>query len=787
MLFRKILLALGVLCICYFAISKSYAEETTADSASLPVPRVHLNFEGNLENSGTEPRLAPRMFTNDGRISRESANFVSGHDGQAIRFAGGRSVDIPLDVFPGAFPKITFTAWIYVEPEFKNGAGDIVSNNSFLRMHYYSGQLWMSTERSGRLHFTSTDAVPTGEWAFVAGVWDAANATATLFLNGQTKTGAFESENDLSADRSVWLGAQYANKQTVHDLRMDDVRIYDKALTIEQLNELYSGSTSQAQAIRDSENEPSGGLEGPLEKKTSQEPAILGDNPLSGNDPETRDIEASDDLPGTELEKTVETARNARPSRQVRPDITGDSELDRAKEETPEEEPELSSCGREADIVRDDLGNQCRWIIQGQLAVSPELDSIERKYGSQVPLEGVEVIVSSRRKMALVWGSYAPWGKVRTDENGCFRVAVTKSCAPRQLKVRTRFQDENLEIRHENAMNEVTKVRPYVLTEHEDRESGMWDMGLQVFEDGGAGDLGNFEAYRHAQIWRVYHDAIDWMKAQGAQYEFKTQVKIQYPHNGRVSDDREASYANPTNKVIYIVRNSVSDQFPTGLNFDAGTLLHELGHIWAYNHSTGEICLTETLLLKGGETHGLVDDHCTAFYEGFAEYFAEKMGYILGYQDLDYTQLPFSNTYLQTGGYWGDPIDSLDTYQRSDVGWQSYFHTLSLPDIRKKDFWPDASVIGGDRATRRVQEKRSFLDTCAIAKQYFDFKGVLRAFSPGGGEKKNLSREQTTVPEFNSRLMRIFNDFEYENRVEIEELSNPSNPRETYEVIPCPQ
>lgn len=316
MLFRKILLALGVLCICYFAISKSYAEETTADSASLPVPRVHLNFEGNLENFGTEPRLAPRMFTGDGSISREPPNFVSGHDGQALRFAGGRSVDIPLDVFPGAFPKVTFTAWVYVEPEFTNDAGDIVSNNSFLRMHYHSGQLWMSTERSGRLHFTSTDAVPTGEWAFVAGVWDATNATATLFLNGRTKTGAFESENDLSADRSVWLGAEFANKQTVHDLRMDDVRIYDKALTIEQLNTLYAGVTQTTQNAKNDE-QPSEGLEGPLERTESNDGAVLGENPLSGVDPATRDIFAPDDLPNDELEEDVETARNAR--RQTEP------------------------------------------------------------------------------------------------------------------------------------------------------------------------------------------------------------------------------------------------------------------------------------------------------------------------------------------------------------------------------------------------------------------------------------------------------------------------------------
>jgi hypothetical protein len=741
------------------------------------------------------------MFTSDGRISREPPNFVGGRDGQALRFAGGRSVDIPLDVFLGAFPKVTFTAWVYVEEEFSNGAAHFASNNSFLRLYYFAGQLWMGTHRSNGIRFTSSDAVPREEWVFVAGVWDAADATATLYLNGESKSADFNPDNDLSPDRSVWLGAQYAGKSSIRNVRMDDVRIYDKALSLDQLDALYGSADQQAQNIeiaeRDAnanERETEDGLEGPLKRTEPDDEAVLGDNPLSGADPATRDIIAPDDLPNDELEEDVETARNARPSpssRPFQPDMDANSALERAKGETPEDEPALGSCNRDADIVSGDLGNQCRWIVQGQLAVAPELDSLSRKYGAQAPLEGVEVIVSGRRKVAGVWVNYAPWDSVRTDANGCYRIAVTKSCAPRQLKVRTRFKDDDLEVRHENAMNEFTKVKPYVLAEHEDRTSGMWEMGLQLFEDGATGDLGNFEAYRHAQIWRVYRDAIDWMKAQGAQYAFKTKVKIQYPHNGRVGDASESSYANPTNKVIYIVRNSVRDQFDWGIDFDAATLLHELGHIWAYNYSQGEICLTETLLLNGGDTHGLVDDHCTAFYEGFAEYFAEKLGYILGYHDLEFTQRPFSNTYLMTGGYWGDPLNSLDEYQRADVGWQSYFHTLTLENIRQQDFWPDDSIItDADRSTWRVQTRNaltSLSDTCPRALQYFNFKDVLRAFSPGGGEKKFLSREQTTVPAFNSRLMRIYDEFEYENRVEIEELTNPSNPKETFEVIPCPQ
>lgn len=310
MFFRKMLFAFGFICLCHFDNSSSYAEQTIASAASLPAPRVHLKFDGDLQNAGTQPRLAPRMFTSDGRISRQVPNFVDGTDGQALRFAGGRSVDIPLDVFLGAFPKITFTAWIYAEPDFGNGAGHIVSNNSYLSIYYYAGQLWMTTDRAHTIRFTSLETVQPEEWVFVAGVWNATDGTATLFVNGESKSAAFNPPNDLSPDRSVWLGAQHANKSTIRDMRMDDVRIYDTDLTLDQLNALYTGLTSQAQPIRNSEDQSKDGLEGTLAKEGAPK-GVLGDNPLSGADPETRDFEAPEDLPGDELKETVKEARSA--------------------------------------------------------------------------------------------------------------------------------------------------------------------------------------------------------------------------------------------------------------------------------------------------------------------------------------------------------------------------------------------------------------------------------------------------------------------------------------------
>ncbi|MDP6832547.1 MAG: hypothetical protein QF512_16445, partial [Alphaproteobacteria bacterium] len=147
------------------------------------------------------------------------------------------------------------------------------------------------------------------------------------------------------------------------------------------------------------------------------------------------------------------------------------------------------------------------------------------------------------------------------------------------------------------------------------REPGVVDFGDLTFRANAMDDLGDRVARRQAELWFLYQRVIALFDGFGRDYGFKKKVAIKYPHNNPLLGDRiEASYANPENYMIYIVENSVHDDYAR-----IDYLLHELMHIWAYQHSRREKGMAWQLIVHG-DTHGLVNRTWVAFHEGFAEW-----------------------------------------------------------------------------------------------------------------------------------------------------------------------
>lgn len=371
------------------------------------------------------------------------------------------------------------------------------------------------------------------------------------------------------------------------------------------------------------------------------------------------------------------------------------------------------------------------WTVKGTIKVKHQLNELIDTYGSESPLKGVEVKIAARTKALGKWLTYASWGTVRTDANGKFSISKEKSKGDRQFKIEVKFQDADLEIRHKKSTSSLTKVKWYEIIRDAERSAGTIDFGNRVFKSGGAHDLGHFEARQHADAWTLCRAAIEHLQGMGKDFEYTTQLKVKIGHNSAVVNDSvEASYANPTTKVVYIYEK----------HFNASTILHEIAHIWAYNHSSGEICLTLGLL-QTGDTHGLVNDHCVAFHEGFAEYFKdEMMEALFGVT----TQLPYSREGLS----YSYKLTNLSLVQRHDEGWRSVFHTLSKDDVHKYNFH-EAYVSGG-------YDKYVTLNTVSrlgCASPIIGFQKVLKVFNdhPDKGYSKKLSKSDTTITAFLNR------------------------------------
>lgn len=421
-----------------------------------------------------------------------------------------------------------------------------------------------------------------------------------------------------------------------------------------------------------------------------------------------------------------------------------------------------AALGGAAFLSSGDAQASCAWTIKGKLEVDHRLAELASKYDKSA-LAGVEVKVSAKEKVLGVWGTWNAWPTVRTRSDGAFTVSNTKNCDGRRFKVEVKFADDDLEVRHEHSTSSITKVKWYTIVDEDSGEhaAGTTDFGTKTFKSSGAHDLNDDEAWSHADIWVLYKKAIAVAASYGSSYAFSGQVKVKYPHNSDVvSDSREASYCNPTTKVIYIFRSNDRKED----HFNVDSLLHELGHKWAYDHTSGEICLTETLLVNG-DTHGLVGDSCVAFHEGWAEFFADEMerAIVGGTKNL-----PYSRPKLNAGVD-GTPLTSESLMQRHDMGWWSVFHTLSTALLHKYEFGTKTSGT----PTPKIAAKSLIPLGCSSPD--ISFKEVMSVFLPGGTYTKNLSRGETTIEGFLERAAGRLSGLSDAQGETIEKLVNPAS------------
>lgn len=322
--------------------------------------------------------------------------------------------------------------------------------------------------------------------------------------------------------------------------------------------------------------------------------------------------------------------------------------------------------------------------------------------------------------MLGVWGNWAPQTTVRTEHDGRFSATINKNCAPRQFMIKARFHDPELEIRHAQAAQDPLrkKVKWYKVYQESGSDSGQGDVNETLtlrFSRAGDLALDDREPWYHAEIWSLYKTAIDQMASYGSRMEFEKQFAVKYPHNVNRN-----SYARPVNipavglDVSYLVKNSGHDA-----GQDIEIMLHELMHIWAYQHSIMEDQMAYHLVeefaesVVGGDapsTHGMVDHSYVAWHEGFAEWAMEIVAKEISPNRSD-THEPWSTAALSSAG-----ASTFDEVDRLDDGWYAIFNLMHQPDVWEYDFSTTA-----DRLPRT--ESRSDIapfEHCAVGRLTFD-------------------------------------------------------------------
>jgi hypothetical protein len=181
--------------------------------------------------------------TNNATSSRK----VIGKMGQAFTFAGLNTGGIDLGNSTSLTPsRFTVAGWINITTSaynynyifssdrdccsVYNGIGLSVVNGLL------SGNIWNGT----LYNITSTGSVPVSKWTHVAFTYD--GATKKLYINGALdKSSAQTVDPGTPASFDTYIGSMGQSAGAVYTLggKLDDVRLYNRALSASEINQLY--------------------------------------------------------------------------------------------------------------------------------------------------------------------------------------------------------------------------------------------------------------------------------------------------------------------------------------------------------------------------------------------------------------------------------------------------------------------------------------------------------------------------------------------------------------------
>ncbi len=212
----------------------------TSAPGSGPIHRYQ--FEGNANDTGSA--VANGTLVN-------SPTFTTGRVGQAVNLAGGaggsasQHVSLPAGIVNG-MTNFTIAAWVKLDTTgswrriFDFGAG--TTTNMFLVPTSGSTiRFAITTSGSGgEQRINGTAALPTGVWKHVAVTRN--GNTGTLYVDGVqvgTNTSMTLSPSSLGNTTNNWLGRSQYSGDAYLDGQLDEVRIYNRALSASEVLALF--------------------------------------------------------------------------------------------------------------------------------------------------------------------------------------------------------------------------------------------------------------------------------------------------------------------------------------------------------------------------------------------------------------------------------------------------------------------------------------------------------------------------------------------------------------------
>jgi len=253
-----------------------------ADAAYAGALVAHWKLD---ETSGTSARDSSGSGRN-GTVGG-TARWIAGQVGGALDFDGSTNyIDVDGQIIKG-----TLSVALWLKPRNLPYASDyraIVHNDSWdggsLHGHLRNTTSLFNFDINGGGGVTSTTVAQSDEWYHLAGAFDIGTGQSKLYVNGALEATATGLSSALYMGPLNW-GA-WTNNQRYFPGVMDDIRIYKRALTAEQIQGLVNGQEPAfTKAEKPSPADGAVGVSLPLFTWTAGETAVFEDIYL-GESPE---------------------------------------------------------------------------------------------------------------------------------------------------------------------------------------------------------------------------------------------------------------------------------------------------------------------------------------------------------------------------------------------------------------------------------------------------------------------------------------------------------------------
>ncbi|MBR9701439.1 LamG domain-containing protein [Candidatus Pacearchaeota archaeon] len=204
---------------------------------------AHYEFEGNVKDSAG---------SNDGDIY--GATFVDGKFGNGMNFNGNGFVGIAVDPSLNELVDgVTVAAWIYLTSGGKDqkifGTQDGRAGGFKLGMftnNKLEFEIRDENNNIGLIRWVSGGtSLQTNNWYHVVGVYDKSSNSIKTYVNGELDRAMGTSKSLAPTTGSSAIGREPFQSKYFFNGRIDDLRVYNKALSAQEVQELYGPSAEE--------------------------------------------------------------------------------------------------------------------------------------------------------------------------------------------------------------------------------------------------------------------------------------------------------------------------------------------------------------------------------------------------------------------------------------------------------------------------------------------------------------------------------------------------------------